>query len=55
MVVAAVSAAVSANSLRGIPLCPGIHKRVVGSGGALRSDLRRWVTGDRRSIALSSD
>ncbi len=51
MVVATVLAAVSASSLPGIPLCPGTHRRVVGPGRALRSDLRWWVTG--RSIALS--
>ncbi len=54
MVVATVLAAVSASSLPGIPLCPGTHRRVVGPGRALRSDLRWWVTGDQRSIALSS-
>ncbi len=48
-------AAVSASSLQGIPLCPGIHRRFVGPGRAFRRDLRWWVTGDRRSIALRSD
>ncbi len=33
---AAVLAAVSASSLPGIPLCPGIHRRVFGPGRALR-------------------
>ncbi len=51
----AALAAVSASSLTGIPLCPGIHRRFVGPGRALRRDLRWWVTGDRRSIALRSD
>ncbi len=37
--------AVSASSSPGIPLCLGIHRR----------DLRWWVTGDRRSIALMRD
>ncbi len=36
----AALAAVSASSLPGIPFCPGIHRRVVGPGRALRSDLR---------------
>ncbi len=52
---AAALAAVSASSLPGIPLCPGIHRRFVGPGRALRRDLSWWVTGDRRSIALRSD
>ncbi len=39
-IVVAVLAAVSAISLPEIPLCPGIHRRVVGPGRALRSDLR---------------
>ncbi len=52
LVKAAALAAVSASSLPGIPLCPGIHRRFVGPGRALRGDLRWWVTGDRRSIAL---
>ncbi len=48
-------AAQSASSLLWIPLCPGIHRRLVGPGRALKRDLRWWVTGDRRSIALRSD
>ncbi len=52
---AVVLAAASASSLPGIPLCPGIHRRFVGPGRALRRYLRWWVTGDRRSIALRSD
>ncbi len=52
---AAALAAVSASSLPGIPLCPGIHRRFVGPGRALRWDSRWWVTGDRHSIALRSD
>ncbi len=52
---AAALAAVSVSSLPGIPLCPGIHRRFIGPGRALRRDLRWWVTGDRRSIALRSD
>ncbi len=55
LVKAAALAAVSASSLPGIPLCPGIHKMFVGPDRALRRDLRWWVTGDRRSIALRSD
>ncbi len=55
MVEVATLAAVSASPLPGIPLCPGIHKRVVGLGCASRSDLRWLDAGDRRSIALSSD
>ncbi len=55
MVEAAALAAVSVSSLSGIPFCPGIHRKDVGPGRALRSDLRRWVTGDRRSIGLNSD
>ncbi len=51
MVEAAALAAVSVSSLPGIPLCPGIHRRVIGPGRALRSDFRWWVTGDRRSLA----
>ncbi len=51
----AALAAVSANALPGIPLCPGIHRRLVGPGRAFRRDLRWWDTGDRRSIALRSD
>ncbi len=49
----AALAAVSASSLPGILLCPGIHRRFVGPGRALRRDLRWWVTGDRRSFAIS--
>ncbi len=45
----------SAPLLPGILLCPGTHRRVVGSGRALRSDLRWWVTGDRRLIASRID
>ncbi len=48
-------AAVSASSLPGIPLCPGIHRRFVGPGQAFRWDLRWWVAGNRRSIAMRSD
>ncbi len=33
---AAALAAVSASSLPGIPLCPGIHRRFVGPGRALK-------------------
>ncbi len=55
LVKAAALAAVSANSLPGIPLCPGIHRRFVRPGRAFRRDLRWWVTGGRRSIALMSD
>ncbi len=40
MVKAAALAAVSASSLPGIPLCPGIRRRLVGSGRAFRRDLR---------------
>ncbi len=40
VVVAAVLASVSASSLSGIPLCLGTHRRVVGPGRALRSDLK---------------
>ncbi len=36
---AAVLTAVPASSLPGIPLCPGVHRRVVGPGRALRSHL----------------
>ncbi len=46
VVEASALAAMSVSSFPGIPLCPGIHRRVVGPGRALRSDLR-----DRRSIA----
>ncbi len=53
LVKAAALAAVSARSLPGIPLCPGIHRRLVGPGRAFRRD--HWVTGDRHSIALRSD
>ncbi len=35
---AAALAAVSATSLPGIPLCPGVHKRFVGPDRALRRD-----------------
>ncbi len=52
VVVAAVLAAVSKSTLRGIP---GTHTRVFGPGQSLRSDLRWLITGDRSSIALSSD
>ncbi len=55
LVKAAALAAVSAISLSGIPMCPGIHRRFVGPGQALRRDLRWWVTGDRCSIALRSN
>ncbi len=55
VVKAAALAAVCASSLPGIPVCPGIHRRLVGPGRAFRRDLRRWATGDRRSIALRSD
>ncbi len=37
---AAALAAVSASSLTGIPLCPGIYRHVVGPGRALRRDRR---------------
>ncbi len=40
VVEAAVLAAVSASSLSGVPMHPGIHRREVGPGRALRSDLR---------------
>ncbi len=33
---AAASAAVSASSLPGIPLCPDIHRRLIGPGRAFR-------------------
>ncbi len=52
MVEAAVLAAVSANTLRGVP---GTHTRVFGPGQVLRCDLKWLITGDRSSIALSSD
>ncbi len=56
MGLAAVLASVSASSLPGF--FSGIHMRVVGPGRTLRRDLK-WrgggFTGDRRSIALSSD
>ncbi len=55
LVKAAALAAVSTSLLPGIPLCPGIRRRLVGPGRALRRDLRWWVTGDRHSIALRSD
>ncbi len=55
LVKAAALAAVSVSSLPGIPLCPGIHRRLVGPGRAFRRDLRWWVTGDQLSIALRSD
>ncbi len=45
VVKAAALAAVSASSLLGIALCPGIHRRLVGPGRAFRRDLRWWVTG----------
>ncbi len=51
----AALAAVSASSLPGIPKWPDIHRSVVGLGRALRNYLRLWLTGDGRSIALSSD
>ncbi len=56
LVKAAALAAVSASSLLGIPLRPGIHRKFVGPGRALRRDLRglgyrvyqlvtsKWVT-----------
>ncbi len=37
---AAALAVVSASSLPGIPLCPGIYRRLVGPGQAFRRDLR---------------
>ncbi len=40
VVEASILAAVSASSLPGIPLCPGIHRNVIGPGRALRSDLK---------------
>ncbi len=40
VVVAAVWAAFAASSLPGIPLCPGIHRRGVRPGRALKIDLR---------------
>ncbi len=55
MVKAAALAAVSASSLPGIPLCPGIDRRPVRPDRAFRRDLRWWVTVDRRSIALRRD
>ncbi len=55
LVYATALAATSASSLPGIPLCPGIRRTFVGPGRALRRDLRWWITGDRRSIALRSD
>ncbi len=55
VVKAAALAAVSASSLPGIPLCPGIHRRLVGPGRALWRYLKWWVTGDRRSLALRRD
>ncbi len=36
---AAALAALSASSLPGIPLCPGIHRRFVGPGRALKRGL----------------
>ncbi len=39
VIAAAVLAAMSASSFPGIPLCPGVHRRVVGPGRALRSHL----------------
>ncbi len=55
VIVAAVLDSVSASSLPGIPLGPGAHQWVIGLGRALRDGLRWWVTGDRRSVALSSN
>ncbi len=55
MAVAAVLDSVYASSLPGIPWCPGTHRRVVGPGRALGSAPRWWVTGERRSTALSND
>ncbi len=55
LVKAAALAEVSASSLPGISLCPGIHRRFVGPGRAFRWYLRWWVTGDLLSIALRSD
>ncbi len=40
LVKAAALAAVSAISLPGVPLCTGIHRRLVGDGRVLRRDLR---------------
>ncbi len=40
VVVAAVWAAFAASSLPGIPLCPGIHRRVIRPGRALKIDLK---------------
>ncbi len=40
VVKAAALAAVSASSFPGIPLCPGIDRRLVGTGRALRRGLR---------------
>ncbi len=40
VVEAAAFAAVSASSVPGITLCPGVHRRDVGLGHALRGDLR---------------
>ncbi len=48
MVVAVVMAAVSASSLPAIPLCPGIHRRVVGPGY-----LRVLLAGIVDPVALS--
>ncbi len=39
-IVAAVLASVSANSLPGIPFRPVIHRKIVGTGLALMSDLK---------------
>ncbi len=40
LVKAAALVAVSASLLPGIPLCPGIHRRLVGPGLVFRRDLR---------------
>ncbi len=40
LVKAAALATVSASSLPGIPLCPGIHRRLIGPGRAFKGDLR---------------
>ncbi len=53
--VVAALASVPAITLPGILLIPGTHRMVVGPGRELRRDLKRWVTEDRRSIALRND
>ncbi len=40
LVKATALAVVSASALPGIPLCPGIHRRLVGHGRTFRRDIR---------------